>query len=366
MKILMTIDAVGGVFNYAMDLARCLLEEQMELVLACTGPEPNASQKEHIQKLQKKGVRFYHRPYRLEWMDQPWEDIQQANKWIKEIYNIEKPTLLHFNNFAPLSLTWEVPTLLVVHSCVASWWQEVKAEPLPLHYATYFQTVQQALLKADVVVFPSRGLFDVCQNIYGKISHPQIVYNAIALPLVDPVYEFYSKMPIIFSMGRLWDEAKNIDLHLKAAKSTNGEIFIAGEQAEGLPCPRNVRFLGKLSRLQVMNWLKISAVYALPVKYEPFGLSFLEAASQHCALVGGDIATLREIWGRSMTYVDNNDPKMLAKACNELLEDLPYCRLKGEEAYHRAKKYSLHNMKEQYLNLYHQLKAPIPREVVVF
>lgn len=361
MKILMTTDAVGGVWSYALDLARCLISEQMEVVLVCTGPEPGISQMRQIKKFEKIGLTFYHRPYRLEWMDEPWEDVKQANEWIRDIYEREKPSLLHFNNYAPACLDWDVPTVLVSHSCMASWWLSVKQEPLPERYGQYFQAVHTAFQKADQVIFPSQGLLDLCSRIYGEIPNRQVVYNGIELPLVDPLYEFNSKMPIVFSMGRLWDEAKNIDLLLKAAPYINGEIFIAGPRSKDAPSSRNVRFLGKLSHQQVMNWLKISAIYALPVRYEPFGLSFLEAASNQCALVGGNTTTLREIWGKSMTYVDPDDAKGLGKTCNDLLENPSGHRVNGQEAYQHAKKYPLVKMKEQYLDIYQQLSGAVPK-----
>ena len=36
----------------------------------------------------------------------------------------------------------------------------------------------------------------------------------------------------------------------------------------------------------------------LPARYEPFGLSILEAALSGCALVLGDLPSLRELWDR--------------------------------------------------------------------
>jgi len=360
MKILMTTDAVGGVWNYSLDLAKSLLLEQVEVVLVCTGLAPGTSQMQQIKKLSREGLTFYHRPYRLEWTEEPWEDVQRANDWIKEIAEAEKPSLLHFNGYAPANLDWEAPTLLVAHSCMASWWQSVKNEPLPLPYSRYFHTVQTAFKKADAVVFPSQGLADLCIQAYGAIPNARIIHNGIELPLVDPLYEFYSKMPILFSMGRLWDEAKNLDLLLRAAPLINGEIFIAGEKSRDISSPRNVRFLGKLNHQQAMNWLKISSVYALPVRYEPFGLSFLEAAIHQCALVGGDTPSLREIWGKTMTYVEPDDAKELARVCNELLENPTEARKEGEEAYQQAKKYPLQKMKEQYMEICRKLTGSVP------
>src|SRR5690554_7057264 len=92
MKILMTTDAVGGVWHYAIELAQCLLNDRIEVVLVCTGPSPGRSQLNQVKKLQKIGLTFYDKPYRLEWMDDPWEDVGHANEWIKEIYTQEKPS----------------------------------------------------------------------------------------------------------------------------------------------------------------------------------------------------------------------------------------------------------------------------------
>ena len=363
MKILMTTDAIGGVWHYAIDLAQHLMSEQIEVVLVCMGPEPGTSRRETVERLQNNGLIFYHRPYRLEWMDDPWEDIEQANEWIRMIYEKEEPSLLHFNNYASAAMDWNVPNILVAHSCLASWWHQVKNEKLPDRYQHYFKTVQKAFQKADTVIFPSKGLLDTCKQLYGQIQEPRVVYNGVAFRLTDSLYEFNSKMPILFSMGRLWDEAKNINLLLRAAPNIEGEVFIAGAQPKDTPCPRNVRFLGELTRQQVMNWLKISAVYVLPVKYEPFGLSFLEAASHQCALVGGDIPTLREIWGESMTYVNTDDPKDLTKICNVLLNDPFESRKKGETAYLTAKKYPLNKQTAQYMKIYKELLGAVPETI---
>lgn len=348
MKILMTTDTVGGVWHYSIDLAAGLLQEQVDVVLMGMGPLPNTAQLSQVKKCRKMGLTFYHRPYKLEWMDDPWEDIAEAGDWIKAVYHKEKPDLMHFNNYAQVCLEWDVPTVLVAHSCVTSWWEAVKKEPLPERYDRYFETVKRAFFKADVVVAPSQALLEVFHHLYGRINNPHVVHNGLS----HTFFEIGKKPPILFSMGRLWDEAKNIDLLLEAAPYIGGEIYIAGAKPKSLRCPKNVSFLGALNRQQIFNWLKLSSIYVLPVKYEPFGLSFLEAASCRCALIGGDISTLREIWGESMMYVDPENASELALSCNELLMDQDKSKHKGDEAWQRAKKYDLRNMKDQYLKIY--------------
>ena len=55
------------------------------------------------------------------------------------------------------------------------------------------------------------------------------------------------------------------------------------------------------------------SIYALPARYEPFGLSVLEAALSGCALVLGDIPSLREIWDGAALFVDPDDARRAAK-----------------------------------------------------
>ncbi len=69
----MTTDAVGGVWTYAMELARAALEHDCEFILACMGPAPSRQQREEAARLEN--VRLYTAGFRLEWMDDPWEDV---------------------------------------------------------------------------------------------------------------------------------------------------------------------------------------------------------------------------------------------------------------------------------------------------
>ncbi|TIT59238.1 MAG: glycosyltransferase family 1 protein, partial [Mesorhizobium sp.] len=48
-RILMTVDAVGGVWRYALDLARELAHGGDSIVLAGLGPEPSEEQAKEVQ-----------------------------------------------------------------------------------------------------------------------------------------------------------------------------------------------------------------------------------------------------------------------------------------------------------------------------
>lgn len=351
MKLLMTTDTAGGVWHYSIDLVAGLLREQVKVVLVAMGPKLTEAQRADLR--QCRGVKFYHKTCKLEWMDNPWHDVEKAGQWLMRIYEKEQPDLIHFNNYAHVNMGWDCPKILVGHSCVCSWWEAVKKEPLPDHFNYYFNMVKEAFHGADAVVSPSAAMLETYQSLYGHLERSTVIYNALAPSTVST-----DKQPIIFSMGRLWDEAKNIEMLLQAAGNINGNIYIAGDgaQAKNRTYPNNITFLGTLSRPEVFGWLNISAVYVLPVKYEPFGLSFLEAASRRCALVGGDIPTLRELWAESMSYVQPDEPEALAETCNTLLSDTIFRTSMATEAYKRSQKYTLKKKTEQYLNLYNNVR----------
>jgi glycosyltransferase involved in cell wall biosynthesis len=62
-----------------------------------------------------------------------------------------------------------------------------------------------------------------------------------------------------------------------------------------------------------------AAIYVLPARYEPFGLSALEAALSGCALVLGDLPSLREIWGETAVFIPPDDSEALHSAVSALI-----------------------------------------------
>lgn len=347
MKILMTTDAIGGVWKYSMDLTEGLLAKGIEVVLVCMGPSPDAEQRSRVQK--KPGFAFYHHPYSLEWMDDPWEEVFDAGEWLLKIQQKEKADIAHLNCYTHAALDWNCPIIVVGHSCVYTWFEAVKGHRPPQEWEEYYAEVYKGLHAADKIVAPTQSMMDSYENIYGAFANKQVIYNGINLREVE---DGEVKEPFVFSMGRLWDGGKNIERLIEAAPGINCDIVIAGAKPDAIETvPDNVIMLGKLTRKEIKKWLGRACIYALPVKYEPFGLSFLEAAASGCALVGGRIATLKEVWGNSMTYVDPDDPEDIASACNYLLIH-PMRKKLAVSARKRARKYTMERMTREYVGLY--------------
>src|SRR3982751_4820446 len=89
-RILMTADAVGGVWRYALDLAAALRARGTSTVLAVLGPEPSSAMRREAEGCCEAVT---HHPGRLEWMDDPWEDVRQAGDWLQDLVRQWQPDL---------------------------------------------------------------------------------------------------------------------------------------------------------------------------------------------------------------------------------------------------------------------------------
>src|SRR6185295_15851530 len=130
--------------------------------------------------------------------------------------------------------------------------------------------------------------------------------------------------PMVFAIGRLGDEAKNLEALERAAPNLPWPVFVAGENhhPDGSEArPHHTRLLGLLSQRALAAWLGRAAIYCLPARYDPFGVSVLEAALSGCALVLGDVPSLREIWRHPAVLVPPNDPEALEDALRRLIAD---------------------------------------------
>ena len=347
-KVLMTADAVGGVWTYAMELARSLAPA--EVVLATMGPAPDAAQQAEAQAIPN--LELTTGDFRLEWMDDPWADVDAAGEWLLSLEAHHRPDLIHLNGYCHAALPWQAPCLVVAHSCVLSWWEAVKEGPAPSGWARYARKVAAGLRAADHIVAPSHAMLDSLRRHYGELPSSSVIANGREMPSAT----CDNKEPIILSAGRLWDEAKNTRVLAKAAEGLSWPVLLAGESG----CSRSsgydsVELLGKLSGADLAGWYARAAIYALPAKYEPFGLSALEAAQAGCALVLADIPSLRELWDGAAIFVPPSNPSLWQAALTELIRHPEVRSDLGRLASGRAGLYTAGRMKDAYIDLYHRI-----------
>jgi glycosyltransferase involved in cell wall biosynthesis len=352
MRVLLTTDNVGGVWTYALELAWALGQEGVDVALASMGTSLSSRQRLEVAGIP--GMQVYESDFKLEWMDDPWDDLEKAGRWLLRINEEFQPDVVHLNSYVHATMTWGRPVLVVGHSCVLSWWQAVKNESAPLSWNAYRDQVTLGLNAADQVAAPSGAMRDQLDRFYGPLERSSVIYNARNPLLFKP----RQKEPMIFSAGRLWDEAKNIAALERVAPKLSWPVYIAGDtqppQGQSVEFG-HVRLVGKLSVEQIAQWLGRSAVYVLPAKYEPFGLSILEAGLSGCTLVLGDIPSLREVWDDAALYVPPDDINALNDILQRLITDEQYRKTYADRALKRAREFTPNRMVKQYLAIYRNL-----------
>jgi glycosyltransferase involved in cell wall biosynthesis len=302
------------------------------------------------------GLYLYESNFKLEWMEDPWADVAQAGEWLLALAAKTEPDIVHLNNYVHGALPWPAPLLMAAHSCVLSWWQAVKRTAAPPAWNRYAAAVRKGLQAADLVVAPTQAMLDALCIHYGPLPAAGVISNGR-----DPhFFAAAPKEPFILAVGRLWDEAKNVSALDQAAANIHWPIYVAGEDhhpAGGQRLFAHVHSLGQLAPPDLVAWFARASIYALPARYEPFGLSVLEAALSGCALVLGDIPSLREVWGTAALYVAPDDPQALAGALNLLSADQRLRQALAQAAHTRAQQYSLAAMGRGYRLAYQSLLA---------
>lgn len=367
MTVLMTADAVGGVWDFALELAGGLAGQGVRTVLAGMGPPPSAAKR--AKALATPGLELAWNEARLEWMDDARADVERAGEWLLSLERLHAPDLVHVNGYAHALLPWRAPCLVTAHSCVFSWWRAVKGEDPPAGYAAYGRDVARTLARRPVV-FPTAALRAAMEAVHGPAPMGLVVFNGR-----DPaVFRPRPKELFVLGAGRIWDEAKNLTVLDRVAAVSPWPVYLAGDQGRpgdpsrpGGRLPGQARRLGQLPPSHMADWLGRAAVFVMPARYEPFGLAVLEAALACCVLVLGDIPSLRELWDGAALFAPPDDEAALARILAELADDPGEVARLGRLARRRGLDYPASAMAARYLDLYHSLtprvRQPRPRSL---
>ena len=357
MKVLMTADPIGGVWNYAVELCTALQPLRVQVALATLGRTLTANQRRQVAALPN--ISLYESAYRLEWMPEPWKDLEQAGDWLLRIERETRPDVVHLNHLVHADLPWMAPVVSVGHSCVLSWWAAVRREAVPAEWSTYRQRVTSSLRAARYVVAPTQAMLTELERHYGPFHETAVIHNARN----GRLFTAGNKERIVLSAGRLWDGAKNVAALAAVASRIAAPVFLAGEtldpQGQRVE-PTGARLLGSLDHSELAAWYQKAAIYALPARYEPFGLTALEAALSGCALVLGDIDSLREVWGSAARYVGPSDHEALRDTLNELLLNDSVRNRLAARAMARARLFTPARFARQYIDLYRQVRCISP------
>lgn len=353
--LLMTVDTVGGVWTYAIDLARMLAPHGWRTTLAVLGPGPDAAQREAATLVP--GLSWIDTGLPLDWTAPDADSVRGAAVSLAALAGELRPDLFQVNAPALACVrNPDVPLIVAVHSCMATWWDAMESGPMPSDFAWRTELAREGLAQADRCIAPSSAFGSAVQRCYGLDRAPVTVHNGRLAPPPEPT----APHDCVFTAGRLWDRAKNIatmdaiagrlSIPFKAAGSLSGPN---GERVE----PRNLCLIGQVDGDRMARCLAARPIFVSAARYEPFGLAVLEAAAAGCALVLSDIGTFRELWDGAALFLPATDDKGFARVINGLIGDARWRLEIGQAAAARAERYSAAAMADAMARLYADLAA---------
>ena len=103
-------------------------------------------------------VRLVTNDCKLEWQDDPWDDVVRAGAWLLDLESEFGPDLVHLNGYAHGALPFGAPKVVVAHSCVLSWWRAVLGAEAPASWNRYRTALRKGVGTANLVIAPSRTI----------------------------------------------------------------------------------------------------------------------------------------------------------------------------------------------------------------
>jgi glycosyltransferase involved in cell wall biosynthesis len=291
----------------------------------------------------------------LDWTARTAQELQAVAERLLELASASGAELVHLNAPAHAGRKgWPKPLVVAAHSCVASWWRACGSGPMPADLAWRAELTAAGMATADAIIAPSRSFADELGRVYGG-SRANVVHNARRCRASGG-----GKRDLVLTAGRLWDRAKDVASIDRAAGLLGAPIHAAGEttgpNGEAVSFA-HLRCLGALGEHELAAKYARTQLFLSMSRYEPFGLSVLEAAQAGCALLLSDIATFRELWQGAACFAPVADAAALARAIDELARDPRRRRELQRRARERASRFTPQRQLTATLEVYRQACA---------
>lgn len=334
----MTADTVGGVWQYALELAGALRPLGYQVELAVLGPAPSEAQ---AAAAARAGAAVIDTGLPLDWLAENADDVARAAAAVARLAHERGADVVQLNQPALAAADFAAPVLAVVHSCMAGWWDAVETGPVPPSFEWQVALTASGLARADAVACPSGASADAVQRLYGLRDRPAVIHNGRA-PFALDVSDG-AGAPIAFTAGRLWDRGKDVaTLDAVAARLTipfRAAGALAGPDGSQVTVT-HLEAMGVLDEAGLARQLDGRPIFVSAARYEPFGLAVLEAALAGCALVLSDIPTFRELWDGAASFVAPGDVDGYVAAIAALGDDPARRAAAGASAAARAARFT--------------------------
>lgn len=362
MHVLMTTDTLNGnLWAYTRELVSGLVNRGMRVTLVSFGEIPMPEQMAWMQRLP--GLDYRPTAFRLDWMQEGQQDFADSSLYLNSLLGELQPDLLHSNHLCYGALDFAGPRIVAAHGDLITWWKCVHGrEPKDTAWLRWYrETTAAGLAGATAVIASSSWMLDALGTTYTVPMNGSVIN-----PGRNPIHfnPYVSKNDTVLTVGRLLDPAAQV--HLLAERPHGVPVCVVDakqpEHAQEASVRADVKFdngsegvvvRGPRTEAQLRLLYSRASMYVSASRYEPSGMTVLEAALSRCALILNDIPALREIWGPAAVYFRTNDGDSLYDAVRILNGDSALRRGFANRAFNRAREcYNANRMTENYIQLY--------------
>lgn len=288
--------------------------------------------------------------------------------------------IYHGPDFVLPPLNGKIRKIVTVHDLA---FLEHPEYAVPQLVAFLNKVVPEAVGAADVVAAVSQA---TRQTLIEHLKTPPekitIIPNGVRphfRRITDPIllaatrHKFGLKHPLVLGVGTL-EPRKNHPGLIKAfhkAQSAAGKnqrpamLALAGgpgwlyEETQQLiaklKLEKKVRFLGRVSELELITLYSMADVFAFPSFFEGFGVPPLEAMACGAPVITSNASSLPEVVGDAALLIDPHNTSELAKAMIRLLEDEQLREELRQKGYARAQLFTWPKSASKMLSVYQRL-----------
>ncbi len=117
----------------------------------------------------------------------------------------------------------------------------------------------------------------------------------------------------------------------------------------------DVLYLGYVPDNELGKFYNLASLFVYPSFYEGFGLPPLEAMACGCPVVVSKVASLPEVCGEAVFYIDPNDTGSIAQGMNRVLNDETFRKSLTKKGLERSKLFSWEKCAREHLKVFEEI-----------